>query len=218
MNKKAINNETNFEDFIFSKQLRSELKHLLDNPDKLPSALCFYGSPGNGKTTFAKYLASSIAKQVQHYDSNGFKTSNAILRTINKTSTSVPLDQFFAGNEYLSERLFSRVFIIDEFHDSSFKAQDAYKITIEDMHKRRSMFIFILNTDPNNTSATYESRVTPAMRSRFYAINFDIQKDQIDEVSKIAKKKYPQMPIDTIRQLVSSNDIRKLSIRANMIN
>ena len=81
------NKKLSMDNFIFPEKLRSKLQFLIDNPEKMPRVLCFYGNPGNGKTTFAKYLASSIAKEVHYYDSNSFKmdgtSSSAILKSIN---------------------------------------------------------------------------------------------------------------------------------------
>ena len=217
MNIQERNNTINMENFIFSKELRTELQFLLDNPSKL-GALCFYGNPGNGKTTFAKYLASEIAKEVQYYDSNGFKmegkSSSVILKSINDSYKTVSLNEFIDGNEHLKDRPFNKAFIIDEFHNSSAQTQDGYKIAVEEISNTGSIFIFILNTDKKET---YERRVTPAMRSRFYDIKFDLEDYQIDEVCELVKKKYPQIPNETVRELVTANDMRRLMTEAKIL-
>ena len=212
------NKQLSIDDFIFSKKLRSKLQFLIDNPEKMPRVLCFYGNPGNGKTTFAKYLASKISKEVHYYDSNSFKmdgtSSSAILKSINESYRTVSIYEFVEGNEYLKDRPFNRAFIIDEFHNSSAQTQDGYKIAVEEISKTGSIFIFILNTDEKET---YEKRVTPAMRSRFYDIKFDLDDYQIDEVCELVKSKYTIIPDETIRKLVTANDMRRLMTKAKIL-
>ena len=219
MTKKIKNSSPNIDDFIFPKKLKYELQFLLNNPEKMPRVLCFYGNPGNGKTTFAKYLAFEIAKEVQYYDSNSFKaegkSSNYILRSINDSCRTIPMYEFIEGYEHLKNKPFNRAFIIDEFHNSSDQTQDSYKIAVEEISKNSSIFIFILNTDEKET---YEKRVTPAMRSRFYDIKFDLEAHQIDEVCELSKRKYPQVPDETIRELVTANDMRRLTTKAKMLS
>ena len=213
------NKKLSMDNFIFPEKLRSKLQFLIDNPEKMPRVLCFYGNPGNGKTTFAKYLALSIAKEVQYYDSNRFKAegkaSNSILRSINDSCRTIPMYEFIEGYEHLKNKPFNRAFIIDEFHNSSDQTQDSYKIAVEEISKNSSIFIFILNTDEKET---YEKRVTPAMRSRFYDIKFDLEVHQIDEVFGLVKNKYPQVPDETIRELVTANDMRRLMTKAKILS
>jgi len=172
-NTRQINNN-NMKDFIFSRELETELQFFLDNPTKLPGSLCFYGKPGNGKTTFAKHLSSKISQDVRYFDCNSYKvegtTSNSILQSINKSCRTLSLNTFFEGSE---SKPFDRVFIIDEFHNFSSQTQDSFKISIEELSKRDILFIFILNTDSSVKNGTYEKRVSSAMQSRFYATHFD---------------------------------------------
>ena len=212
------NKKLSMDNFIFPEKLRSKLQFLIDNPEKMPRVLCFYGNPGNGKTTFAKYLASKISKEVHYYDSNSFKmdgtSSSAILKSIKKSYRTVSIYEFVEGNEHLKDRPFNKAFIIDEFHNSSAQTQDGYKIAVEEISNTGSIFIFILNTDKKET---YERRVTPAMRSRFYDIKFDLEDYQIDEVCELVKKKYPQIPNETVRELVTANDMRRLMTEAKIL-
>ena len=205
--------------FIFSNELKTELQFLLNNPTKLPSSLCFYGKPGNGKTTFAKHLSSKLTNDIRYYDCNGYKiegtTSNSIVQSINKSCQTLSLNQFIEGDK---PKPFDKVFIIDEFHNFSLQTQDSFKIAVEELSKRGILFIFILNTDSNIKSETYEKRVSPAMRSRFYSIQFDIKENQIDEVCEIVKKKHSHLPDNLIHQLVSNSDFRQLTMKSNMFN
>ena len=123
--------------------------------------------------------------------------------------------EFIEGYEHLKDKPFNRAFIIDEFHNYSLQTQDSYKIAVEEISKNSSIFIFILNTDEKET---YEKRVTPAMRSRFYDIKFDLEAHQIDEVCELSKRKYPQVPDETIRELVTANDMRRLTTKAKMLS
>jgi hypothetical protein len=56
------------------------------------------------------------------------------------------------------------------------------------------------------------------MRSRFYDIKFDLEAHQIDEVCELSKRKYPQVPDETIRELVTANDMRRLTTKAKMLS
>ncbi len=204
--------------FIFSNELKTELQFLLDNPTKLPP-LCFYGKPGNGKTTFAKYLSSKITHDVRYYDCNSYKvegtTSSSILQFINKSCQTMSLNQFIEDS---TPKPFDKVFIIDEFHNFSLQTQDSFKIAVEELSKRGNLFIFILNTDSNIKSETYEKQVSSAMRSRLYSIQFDIKENQIEEVCEIVKEKHSHLSDNLIHQLVSNSDFRQLTMKSNMLN
>jgi len=211
----------NMNDFIFSNKLKCELQFLLDNPTKLPGSLCLYGNPGNGKTSFANYLAHEIGAEVQYFDANSFKidrtSSNSVLQSINDSFRTISLNQFIKGNEHLRMKPYDRVFIIDEFHNSTEQTQDSYKVAVEEISKKDCIFIFILNTDLNDKHGSYEKRVTPAMRSRFYSIDFDVKEIQVDEVCKQVQIKYPKVPDELVRNLVRESDFRQLTMRAKMI-
>jgi len=206
-----------FDDFIFSSALQSKLQFFLDNPSKTQN-LCFHAYPGTGKTTFAKYLSNEIATDVRYYDANAYKadakTSSSIIQSINKCSTTVT--RFMQNAE---PKQFDTAFIIDEFHNSSLQNQDSYKILIEEMYKtHNAIFIFILNTEVHDKKATYAKRISPAMRSRLYEVDFNIKTHEHDEVCALAKKKFPQLSDSEIRTQVMKNDLRQLSMKANMMS
>ena len=206
-----------FDDFIFSSALQSKLQFFLDNPSKTHN-LCFHAYPGTGKTTFAKYLANEIATDVRYYDANAYKadakTSSSIIQSINECCTTVPFP-----SEDSKPRYFDRAFIVDEFHNSSLQNQDSYKILIEEMYKtHNAIFIFILNTEVHDKKATYAKRVSPAIRSRLYEVDFNIKIHEHDEVCALAKKKFPHLPDSVIRTNVMKNDLRQLSMKAKMMS
>ncbi|WP_190319869.1 AAA family ATPase [Candidatus Enterovibrio escicola] len=206
-----------FDDFIFSSALQSKLQFFLDNPSKTPN-LCFHAYPGTGKTTFAKYLANEIATDVRYYDINAYKadakTSSSVIQSINECNTTVT--RFMQNAE---PKQFDIAFIVDEFHNASLRNQDSYKIRTEEMSKtHNAIFIFILNTEVHDKKATYAKRVSPAMRSRLYEVDFNIKIHEHDEVFALAKKKFPQLPDSVIRTQVMKNDLRQLSMRAKMMS
>jgi hypothetical protein len=73
-----------------------------------------------------------------------------------------------------------------------------------------------LNTEVHDKKATYAKRVSPAIRSRLYEVNFNIKKHEHDEVCALAKKKFPQFSYSVIRTQVMKNDLRQLSMKATM--
>ena len=68
---------------------------------------------------------------------------------------------------------FSRLFIIDEFHNLSLNKQDKFK-TIHDRLDDGMRFIFILNTDGRaGVRGRLHHRMSPAMLSRCFPFSFD---------------------------------------------
>ena len=62
-----------FDDFIFTKALSNQLEWWLKTTTISP--LCFYGNPGNGKTSFAKFISQTKGDSVLYEDCNEVKSS-----------------------------------------------------------------------------------------------------------------------------------------------
>jgi len=73
-----------FDDFIFSSKLDNKLSLLINKPKKIPPVLCFYGYPGNGKTSFAKYIADEVGADTTYFDMNKYGDVNQIAKLISK--------------------------------------------------------------------------------------------------------------------------------------
>jgi len=176
-----------FDDFIFHEELREELSFLVNNPERIPSPLCFYGHPGNGKTTFARYLADSVARTTDYFDMNTYKangeSSGKALSDIQNRAVTQPL---------LGEGIWTRAVILDEWHDMPNKQQDAYKVPFEEYSKsNRCLFIICANTQ---VSKGIDTVLTPAIRSRCYTISFNTPRSKAKEVKKEISDRFPDIP------------------------
>jgi len=173
------------EQFIFANTLKTRLQNLLDNPHKIPNILCFYGVPAQGKTTFAKYLAKTVASQNQYFDANSYKRDNKI---INSTSSLMPMLNVNGQN-------FRHAFIIDEWHNFRLSHQDSFKVLFDEMIPRKSLIIICCNTDSKNT---IKKVLNPAIYSRCHKINFNILESERDEVTNLAMERFPLLDREII--------------------
>ena len=172
--------------FIFHKQLKAELQYLIDNPEKLGGTLALHGSFGIGKTSFAKYLGNLLAKEVIHYDCA--KTKSSALEDIETRNRTVSLASLW-DTEDQTKKAFERCYILDEFNELPNRSKSSYKIPLENLAAdSRCLVIIIANTDVKNSISR---AISPAIASRCYSINFDIQKSQYEEISVMIKQRYP---------------------------
>jgi len=151
-------------DFILFPRLEKELKYYLDNPTKIDYPLCFYGLPGIGKTSFARYLTSKYSYDVTEYDSSNDMFS--IIPDVEKRMRGGGLCSFMTDED----KPFNRGIIIDEFHDFSKRRQDKFKKILEKITcpPYNSLVVICLNTDSKNP---IEKRMTPDIQSRCDLIN-----------------------------------------------
>jgi len=175
-------------DYIFYSDLKAELSFFLKNLEKLPSPLCFHGAPGNGKTSFARFLSSKAANATEYFDMNERKTNGTstggMLADI-KYRASVPA-LFGTGG------IWKRAIILDEWHDLTLNEQNAYKIPLEQYSENnRTLFILCVNTDEENT---IDKVLSPAILSRCYCLSFDTPEDQYTKVKQKIARKYPDLP------------------------
>ena len=158
-------------DFILFPRLEKELKYYLDNPTEIDYPLCFYGVPGIGKTTFARYLTNKHSHHVFEYDS-----------CIDLYSIIPDIEKLMRGGRSLGSFLtgedkpFDRGIIIDEFHDFTDGRQDKFKKILEKITRPpyNWLVVICLNTDSKNP---IETRLTTAIESRCELINFNPSQD-----------------------------------------
>ena len=190
------------ENYIFPIRLEKEINFLSDNPDKIPSILCFHSIPAQGKTSFAKYLAEKVSVNVDYFDCNSHlgdrHGASHIMTTINerRTTMSLTIDD---------GKVFNRCFILDEFHNLSKQRQDGYKVTFDNIldydgkFKTKNLVIICLNTDDRNT---LRKKLTPAIYSRCHSIRFDILQSEKEEIINRAIDHYSDLDPEIIKRNV----------------
>ncbi|MGD9808130.1 MAG: ATP-binding protein [Deferribacterales bacterium] len=182
-----MNNMKTFDDFIFHSVLRNELKYLLNNPERIPSPLCFYGRPGNGKTSFANYIAETFCSEGFYYDMNEYKKSGAssgkLLETINRYASMATIND--------ESKPLGKCIILDEWHNATYSQQDAYKVPFETYSQKANvLFILCLNTD---WSLPIEKALSPAIKSRCHCVSFDTRSSQLPELKALVSERYPNL-------------------------
>ena len=187
-----------FEDFIFNEDLSNKLKFFIDEPEKLPKAVCFYGEPGTGKTSFANFFAENFAKEFIYIDGANHKNFFDLIKTFASTCA------FF-----LEDKPIEKVILIDEIHNLRKPDFNKLKVPLENLKKVR--FIFCANRDKNET---IKKILTPAIYSRTHTINFDSTAKQLEELTIKAKNKYPHLSKNEIRSILP--DFRKIESIENM--
>lgn len=199
------NKDVKFEDFIFHSKLKDKLRVILDQPDKMPPALCFYGFAGNGKSSFAQYVAHQLSSSVCYYDVNEIKdraqTFTKMISEIETMRTSMSL-------LHTMDKAFSRVIILDEFHNLSNSQKDAFKFHLE--NHPHSLFIIVLNVYQQQS---LDKMLTPAILSRVIPISFNTPVSEIDELKRLLADKFPNLP----EKVISTHlpDIRRITNLAN---
>ena len=195
-------------DFILFPRLEKELKYYLENPTKIDYPLCFYGLPGIGKTTFARYLTDKYSYDVTEYDSSNEIFS--IIPHIEKMMRIGSLCSFMTDEE----KPFIRGIIIDEFHDFSDGRQDKFKKILEKITcpPYNSLVVICLNTDSKNP---IEKRMTPAIQSRCDLINFNPSLDDVEPMINQLNEKYPELSLDFL--IKTYPDLRKIMRRVERL-
>jgi replication-associated recombination protein RarA len=176
-----------FNDFLFTSELKKELKYLLDNPERIPSPLCFYGRPGNGKTSFAEYIAKTLCSECCYYDMNEYKKNGAssgeLLRAVHNYASMATLSD--------ESKPISKCIILDEWHNATHSQQDAYKVPFETYSQKANvLFILCLNTD---WELPIEKALSPAIKSRCHCISFNTRSSQLPELRALVREKYPTL-------------------------
>jgi len=179
------------EQFVFVERIRSELELFIHSPELTPEVLCFYGYPGIGKTSFAKYWAGIVASDVTYQAMNEKNIAN---KGSDVVSTSGTLASFISDET----KPLSRVTILDEFHNLAPKQQDSFKVKLESMDESERVII-CLNTEPKKP---IHKQLTAPILSRCYAIDFNVKQSELQEFMEKCRERYQHLERDDIRRLV----------------
>ena len=198
-----------FNDFIFVPRLEEELRFFLENPTDLPAAVCFYGMPGIGKTSFAKTFAEEYSGDVQYLPMNETKIDKAFIKSLRLGNTITLMDCL------KGDKPFSSIAILDEFHNLTQKQQDWFKVRIdESMEMPNRRLIVCLNT--TNTK-TLEKVLSPPIRSRLHAIDFDIEQYEAGKHAELLTKKFPYLRqrdifawLPDMRRIIRENELARV--------
>lgn len=182
---------------VLSETLERQLRLLEKYPEKFPKFLVFHAEPGVGKTTVAKRLADKLATDVAYLPVNESGVHKEFFeKVIKKRLHSVTLDDFTEGD---CSKRYSRIFIIDEFHNVAKSQQDKFK-TIYDLQHSDVKFIFVLNTDFKKKKFLHHV-LTPPMISRCKSFNFDVSENEKEQLLDRAEKVFPHLDRQTLSRL-----------------
>lgn len=184
-----MNNPMN--QFVFVDRIQTELEIFLQNPELSPAVLCFYGYPGIGKTSFAKYWAGQVASDVVYEPMNEKQNATKGADVISCSVSLIP----FVNSE---EKPLSRVTVLDEFHNLAPKQQDSFKVALESLSETERVII-CLNTD---SSKPLKRQLTTPILSRCHAIDFDVRQSELAEFMRKCQARYSFLERDQIRRLV----------------
>jgi DNA polymerase-3 subunit gamma/tau len=132
----------NLDEVIGNEHIVSALKKQFET-NSLSQTILFTGDAGQGKTTFAKIIASTLSAEIVEIDCG----SDGGIENIRELVDSVSLTSLFSK---------SKIFILDEVHALSKPGQSALLKTLEDPQK--NVHFVLLTTDPNKVLKTIRTR------------------------------------------------------------
>lgn len=186
-----------FEDFIFTDALSNKLKWWLETTTISP--LCFYGNPGNGKTSFAKFISNTKGDSVLYEDCNEVKSSfKQMFERISSFARTFSL--------LSDDKDWDKVLVLDEFHNLTATQMDYFKVPFEQWSESGIQIIVCCNTGKR---LPIQKTLTPALISRLELISFDTAISDRDELTVKVLNKFPQLSEHTVHNLLP--DYRKIT-------
>lgn len=199
---------TKFEDIFGNEAVISSLnEQIRRKAEDRKHALLIYGPSGCGKTTFARVFASMVGAndEMSRIELNASNTRG--IDTVREISNDAQLGT-------LSGR--SRVYIVDESHQLTSAAQEAFLKVIEDTPVN-TYFIFC-TTEPQSLIATLKQRCLNLQVSKLNArkmpefikstaqkVNFNISDEMVEAVSMISDGA-PRLAVNAIDMIRNLSD------------
>jgi DNA polymerase III gamma/tau subunit len=153
-----------------------------------PHAILFSGPSGVGKTTLARILAGKLGASdwdTQEINSASFRGIDTP-RDIAKAMVMAPV-----GGK-------CRAWILDEFHQTSSQAQEAFLKILEDTPKH--VYFMICTTSPGKLISAVKTRTTEIKLSPVP------EKELTDLVKKVAKAEGVKLTQDVLEKLVENSE------------
>lgn len=196
-----------------NKEVVNSLKKLVEQK-AVPQVILFSGPTGCGKTTIARILAAELnaVENMTEMDSAQF-TGVDVIRDIRTKSRYLPIGGGF------------KVFIMDEIHQISSAAQEAFLKELEDTPKH--VYYFLCTTNPEKLKPTLVGRCiqyqmqTLDKSDMLELLSFVVKKESEkldDEVYKTiikTAKGHPRNALNVLQQVLSVSEKKRLKIAEN---
>lgn len=159
------------DDLLLPERQIARLKRMIETGD--PMNLIFYGTPRRGKTSATRILASGLKDRFEIREWNGSLSNGdkTFAREINEFAC--PTTLLGVNSDKLA--------VIDEADALTKPVQESLRYIIE--NARRCRFIMTANDI---------KRITPAIRSRLFPVDFDLTESGVKEVLSRLHKRIPE--------------------------